>query len=180
MTSEEKQKERESFNNRYKNGMRIGSVHDDISDKLFSEKEFEFQKEEVMEIKGWKELDGKEINGYVFDIGSLWVKIRLSDTKTHVLTLWFEAMSDEVMIEHLKLHGIEVEFEKPMTITQEEHDFLQWLYTRNKNATISRKGTSRNWQSGCIEWAGTYSYFSEFNVGMEHPVSDLLKCRIEG
>ncbi len=47
MTNEEKRKEHQSFKDRYKNGMRIGSVYDDISDDMYSKKQFEFQKEET-------------------------------------------------------------------------------------------------------------------------------------
>jgi hypothetical protein len=142
--------------------------------------------DKVMKIKDWKELDGiKLANGYVIEATKYEYKLALSHHKFATMELSREGIGTEDIIKILAALGLDVEFEKEPTITQEEHDLLKWL--GNYEDLFLHK-----WRDGEEIACGTFkaqkSYgihftkclFNWFKPNKQYAVSDLLKMKVEG
>lgn len=132
---------------------------------------------QIMKIKKWEDLDGKFIDNKRIFIWAKEIRIWVDDKSKLILS---RDLDDDQIIAHLALFNINIEFIKEPTITKEEHDFLQWLYTRDSNANIYRTLKDCNWRSKDVGWTKTASYFSELEYGIHYLVSDLLKLKVEG
>jgi hypothetical protein len=147
---------------------------------IYNKKDFTPIKEEVMKIKDWKELDGVLSKYNVkCERGVLLIyNSNLFVSKTDTTTC-----EKQIIIDWLKLYGIEVEFEKEMTITQMEWDMLNW-YKHYSNAKIKR--ILSNSEVYIIKEDGWWSYIKNsdnlltwLEIDKEYLVSDLQKMKVE-
>ena len=151
--------------------------------KYYPKEDFVEVKEEVMKIKEWNDINGKEINGNRIEVIGKSIYINFNSNPSVSMSISTNMKQSDI-IAHLALLGIEVEFEKPMTITQIEWDMLNW-YKHYSNAKIKR--ILSNSEVYIIKEDGWWSYIKNsdnlltwLEIDKEYLVSDLLKCRIEG
>ena len=139
-----------------------------------------------MKIKNWKELNGIELaNGYVIEATKYEYKLALSHHKFATMELSREGIGTEDIIKILAVLGLDVEFEKEPTITQEEHDLLKWLgnyddlfLNKWRDGEEIACGTFKAQKSYGIHF--TKCLFNWFEPNKQYAVSDLLKMKVEG
>lgn len=138
--------------------------------------------EEVMKIKKWTELNDKKINGHVFCVGDKSIGIYQEKANSNIeMTLSIIALSTDQIIAHLALFGIDIEFEKEVTITQNEFNILN-LYKPN----IKLKRTLENSEIFTINEDGGWYYiknseklFPFLEIDKEYLIGDILKMKVE-
>jgi hypothetical protein len=156
--------------------------------KQYNKQYFTPIKEEVMKIRQWEDLDNKilTLNGYKLSTVNNDKTIQIFKGDDYCGEFKPLAFSNEQIIAHLALLGIKVEFEKPMTITQEEYDLLKYLSHKSTGIVIQRNMSSQKlyckWGQlyGCTLEISNADDFKWFELGKEYLVSDLLKMKVEG
>lgn len=140
---------------------------------------------EVMKIKDWKELDGKEINGYLlsYDDWSKYVYVK-NNLGLSLTAMQTKHSSKEKILEILRLYGIEIEFEKEITITQTQFHYLKWIESFGSNVSIKLNKNNPPfvmWENGKFgQYQGDFKMFPQLATEVEYLVSDLLKIKVEG
>jgi hypothetical protein len=159
-------------------------VIDDNNQKIvFARDRFE-RVEEVMKIKEIGDLIQKKIGVYSFQTSAEWIYV-FKNSMYHVN--YSTRMSDEEIIAHLALLGIDIEFEKEVTITQAQYYLLKWLETLGEEVIVDINykayGLLAHYKNGknlfTMELLNLWKAFSGLDEG-RHKVSDLLKMKVEG
>jgi hypothetical protein len=146
---------------------------------IYNKKDFTPTREEVMKIKEWKELHGKEPGGYWVHIYNNIISVTKNCEEYLKVSRKF---SNDQIIAHLALLGIEVEFEKETTITQNDYNYLKAITDDNRSvlcSTIIKKPFD------CVMLDGVYlpctiKLFCSLVDNEKYLVSDLLKMKVEG
>lgn len=138
-----------------------------------------------MKIKDWKELAGKKFTGG-YDIGydSICNEIDIRRYSETCVRMYVSKLSTEQIIAQFKSFGIDIEFEKEMTITQRDNYFLQWINSLDNEAIVVKNTLSclpsiKMKGNFCGIYFGTGDTLNGLELGKQYLVSDLLKCRIE-
>jgi hypothetical protein len=149
--------------------------------KQYDKQYFTPIKEEVMKIKEWKDLDGvSSENGNHFIYCKAADQIEVKNTnRDSLIFIDTEFASAEQIVVVLKAVGLEVEFEKEPTITQNDYNWL--VAMRLSDDSRIKRDTA----CGCLKINGsnilyTLSILGNLEVGKEYLVSDLLKMKVEG
>ena len=136
-----------------------------------------------MKIKDWKDLDNKHIKGNNIAVRDGYIHIDFDRNESVSMSLSVKMNQSEI-IGHLKLLGIEVEFEKETTITQIQFYYLKWIESFGSNVSIK---LSKNnppfvaWDNGKFgQYQGDFKMFPQLEVGVDYLVSDLLNMKVEG
>jgi hypothetical protein len=151
-------------------------VIDDNNQKIvFARDRFE-RVEEVMKIKEIGDLIQKKIGVYSFQTSAEWIYV-FKNSMYHVN--YSTRMSDEEIIAHLALLGIDIEFEKEVTITQNDHNWLVAMEVPYSKI-VDKRFNDTNIIIDTIE----IPYTSHLLQGLEKyddiTFGDLLKMKVEG
>jgi hypothetical protein len=131
-----------------------------------------------MKIKDLMALDQTSIREYDFLINEVWFCVRKNDT--YYIDFSMTNMSSDEIIAHLALLGIEVEFKKEITISQNDYN---WLVAMDFNERMLKKTVApfrKCVTVGIENIPFTDHLFNDLEPNKEYLVSDLLKFRIEG
>lgn len=134
-------------------------------------------KEEVMKIKQWSDLENSIINGFAFSVTNYYVNVRSNGDS--VMTFYYKTNTNNQIIAHLALLGIEIEFEKEVTITQNDYNWLVAMELE-KTVGIMKSGSDNHVWIGGFKAINTKHLFKTLEPNKGYLVSDLLKCRVEG
>jgi hypothetical protein len=155
-------------------------INDDGYMVSYDKKYFEPMKVNSMKIKEWKELGGKTINGYVIAVDTICEEIDVRKNFQNCIRIYYPRLSTEQIITQLKPFGIDVEFEKGQTITQNDYNFIEIYCNNQDEATITKTGKDGYVFIGSLKMPLSWKLFESLEYGKPYFVSDLRKFRVEG
>ena len=80
-----------------------------------------------MKISKWSDLNGIESDEYRLFVSKDYVQIRKFMLLTSGIYLYFNFMSDDMILAILKLFGFDVEFKKPQKLSKREYHLVNYL-----------------------------------------------------
>jgi hypothetical protein len=138
------------------------------------------KEDEVMKIKNWKEINGvSSENGNHFNYCKASDQIEVkNDNRDSLIFIDTEFASTEQIVVVLKAFGLEVEFEKEPTITQNDYN---WLIAMNLPVITSIIKPDHNHviTVDSFDMPRTYYIFNSLDFKRPYLVSDLLKMKVE-
>jgi len=157
-------------------------------DKKYFEPIEQKEKSNKKTIKDWKDLDGFENDRFVLRWRNCVIalilkgKNRIIDFDTGYLRpCHFEDFdSRDTVLAWLKLFGFDVEFEKEMTITQNDYNFIEIYCNNQDEATITKAEKDGYVFIGSLKMPLSWKLFESLEYGKPYFVSDLRKFRVEG
>jgi hypothetical protein len=146
--------------------------------KYYRKEDFvEVKEDKVMKIRQWEDLDGKTINGFEISVNDEWMTI--TKRNWYCMDIYYHSVPTSQIIAHLALLGIEVEFEKEPTITQNDYNWLVAMEVPYSKI-VDKRFNDTNIIIDTIE----IPYTSHLLQGLEKyddiTFGDLLKMKVEG
>jgi hypothetical protein len=147
--------------------------------KYYRKEDFvEVKEDKVMKIRQWEELAGKVINGYTIAVDAICDEMDVRKNFQNCIRIYYARLSTEQIITQLKPFGIEVQFDKEPTITQNDYNWLVAMKLK-PNWRIQRNYTKSNIICNLDELHHTSHILSSLELDTPYLVSDLLKMKVE-
>jgi hypothetical protein len=128
-----------------------------------------------VKIKSWKDLDNRYINGNRFAVSEKYIEISFTNNPSIGMVI-STSMKCSDIIAHLALLGVDVEIEKPMTITQNDYN---WLVATNIPEQYSIIKSHELVSVNGIAVMYTENVLNGIEKHKSYLVSDLLKMKVE-
>jgi hypothetical protein len=133
-----------------------------------------------MIVKDWKDLDGTRLNlGYVIN-SKYYKEYMILGHQTFSNIYLPHDLGKENILRILSAFGLEVEFGKEQTITQNDYNFIEIYCNNQDEATITKAEKDGYVFIGSLKMPLSWKLFESLEYGKPYFVSDLRKFRVEG